>query len=45
MTREEEIQEAAEEYSAYIDSTDEERYNSTKFEAFKDGAKWADEHL
>lgn len=45
MTREEEIQIAAEEYSAYIDSTDEERYNSTEFEAFKDGAKWTDEHL
>lgn len=45
MTREEEIQEAAEIYSAYIDATDEEDlYNSTEFEAFKDGAKWADKH-
>lgn len=45
MTREEEIREAAEEYSAYIDGTDEERYNSTELEAFKEGAEWADKHL
>lgn len=45
MTREEEIREAAEEYSAYIDGTDEERYNSTELEAFKAGAEWADKHL
>lgn len=44
MTREEEIQIAAEEYSAYIDATDEDRYNSTELEAFKDGAEWADAH-
>lgn len=43
MTREEEIREAAEEYSAYIDGTDEERYNSTELEAFKAGAEWADD--
>lgn len=48
MTREEEkrrreIQEAAEDYSAYIDGTDEERYNSTELEAFKAGAEWADD--
>ena len=40
MTREEEIQIAAEEYSAYIDATDEDRYNSTELEAFKEGAEW-----
>lgn len=45
MTREEEIREAAEDYSAYIDGTDEERYNSTELEAFKAGAEWADKHL
>lgn len=45
MTREQEIQKAAEEYSAYIDGTDEERYNSTELEAFKAGAEWADKHL
>ena len=47
MTREEEIQEAAEVYSAYIDSTGEEysiRYNSIELEAFKDGAEYADKH-
>lgn len=43
MTREQEIKEAAEEYSAYIDGTDEERYNSTELEAFKAGAEWADD--
>lgn len=45
MSREEEIKEAAEMYSAYIDATDEEDlYNSTELEAFKDGAEWADNH-
>lgn len=45
MTREEEIRDAAEIYSAYVDATDEEDlYNSTELEAFEDGAKWADGH-
>lgn len=45
MTREEQIREVAEEYSAYKDSVDEEEfYNSTELEAFMDGAKWADNH-
>lgn len=45
MTREEEIRDAAEIYSAYVDATDEEDlYNSTELEAFEDGAKWADRH-
>lgn len=44
MTREEERKKAAEEYSAYIDSTGEERYNSTEFEAFIAGAEYADKH-
>ena len=45
MTRDEEIREAAEIYSAYVDATDEEDlYNSTELEAFEDGAKWADRH-
>lgn len=45
MTREEQIKEAAEDYSAYRDATDEEDlYNSTELEAFKEGAEWADNH-
>lgn len=45
IKREEEIREAAEIYSAYVDATDEEDlYNSTELEAFEDGAKWADRH-
>lgn len=45
MTREEQIKEAAEDYSAYRDATDEEDlYNSTELEAFKEGAEWADTH-
>lgn len=45
IKREEEIREAAEIYSAYVDATDEEDlYNSTELEAFEDGAKWADNH-
>lgn len=43
MTREEEIQRAAEEYSAYIDGNGEE-FNNIELEAFKAGAEWADEH-
>lgn len=45
MTREEEIKEAAEIYSFCVDATDEEDiYNSTELEAFKDGAEWTDAH-
>lgn len=45
MTREEEIQYAAEIYSFCVDATnDEDLYNSTELEAFKDGAEWADSH-
>ena len=43
MTREEEIKEAAIEYSLYTDGNGEE-YNSTEFEAFREGAEWADKH-
>lgn len=43
MKREDEIQDAAEIYSFCVDATDEEDlYNSTELDAFKDGAKWAD---
>lgn len=46
MTREEEIREAAEIYSAYVDATDEEDlYNSTELDAFKDGLSFGSERM
>lgn len=43
MTREEKIKEAAMDYASYLDGTVQE-YDKSLFEAFKDGAEWADKH-
>lgn len=43
MIREEKIKEAAMDYASYLDGTDQE-YDKSLFDAFKDGAGWADRH-